>query len=69
MGTSISFDQLALLVFFVALLVATIHSCFLVYHWHAYGEHKRINSSATLIYLVGVCVCFGGMMSALIAIL
>jgi hypothetical protein len=68
-STALNFDTIALFAFFVLLLIATVFSIFIIYHWNAYGEHKATNSAATYIYICGVLLAFGGMMTALIAIL
>lgn len=68
-SAALSFEAIALLSFFVLLLVATIFSSFVIYHWNAYGEQKATNRAATYIYMCGVLLAFGGMMTALITIL
>ncbi len=68
-NAALSFDAIALLSFFVLLLITTIFSSFVIYHWNAYGEQKATNKAATYMYLCGVFLAFGGMMTALITIL
>lgn len=65
----LTFEAIALLSFFVLLLITTMFSIFIIYHWNAYGERKETNRAATYLYMCGIFLAFGGMMTALINIL
>jgi len=41
------------LLFFVTLLVFTLYSTFLAYHWYAYGTKKATATLILAIYLLG----------------
>lgn len=48
-------DQRAFLslAFLIIFLFYTVYSGFFIYHWHAFGIKKSINTMSTLIYLIG----------------
>jgi len=41
------------LIFLIVFIFYAIYSAFLIYHWHAFGLKKRVNTLSTIIYLVG----------------
>lgn len=46
------------ILFFVLLLLYTIHGALLAYHWYTYGSSKHISIIALSTYLAGGAVLF-----------
>lgn len=46
------------ILFFVLLLLFTLHGCFLAYHWFTYGSDKKMSAIALSVYLTGGAVLF-----------
>jgi hypothetical protein len=44
--------------YYVLLLIFTIHTIFLVFHWFTYGNDRRTSLIALAIYLVGGAILF-----------
>lgn len=63
---SLSVPNFLLLAFLVACVVTILLSCFLIYHWRAYGESKTITTTTTLVYLIGIACLVGGMATAVL---
>lgn len=42
--------------FFTLLLIFTLHSVFLAYHWFTYGSSKKMSMTALAVYLSGGAV-------------
>lgn len=54
--------------FFILLLVFTIHTIFLAYHWYSYGTSKHTSHVALATHLIGAAVFFAAMALLLPAI-
>ena len=52
------FNNIFELIFYVLLLVFTIHTLVISYHWFTYGDSKKISTTALIIYLSGGVVLF-----------
>ncbi len=44
--------------YYILLLIFTIHTIFLVFHWFTYGNDRRTSLIALAIYLVGGAILF-----------
>lgn len=42
-----------LLLFLLAVATVMIYTAIFAFHWNTYGSNKRVNTSATLLYLAG----------------
>lgn len=56
------------ILFFVLLIIFSLHSAFLAYHWFHYGTSKRVSTIALCIYLCGGAILLLTYASALITI-
>lgn len=63
---SLSVQNFLLLTFLVMFFITIIVSCFLIYHWRAYGESRAITSATTVVYLIGVVCLVGSMATAVL---
>ena len=61
---SLSFPQSLSLIFLVTLLISTIYSFVLIYHWRAYGESRSVVMQTIIVYLIGLVGLFIGMGAA-----
>ena len=61
---SLPFSQVLSLLFLVMLLISTLYSFVLIYHWRVYGESQAIVTQTVIIYLIGLVGLFIGMGSA-----
>lgn len=52
--------------FFLLLLVFTVYSSFMAYHWYAYGTSKKTATEVLALYLVVAMMCFIAMTVVLI---
>ena len=52
------FNNIFDLIFYVLLLVFTIHALVVSYHWFTYGDSKKISTTALIIYLSGGLILF-----------
>ena len=46
------------LVFYILLLIFTIHTIALSYHWFSYGEKRSVSMTALSVYLLGGAMLF-----------
>ncbi len=58
--------QLLLLVFLVLVGITVVYSTILIYHWQAYGTDRARHARATALYLFGVALALGGMVTAIL---
>ena len=52
------FNNIFELIFYVLLLVFTIHALIVSYHWFTYGDSKKISTTALTLYLIGGILLF-----------
>lgn len=65
---SMDIERIITLIFLVAFLFFVVYSVFLVYHWHAFGLKRRVNTWATYIYLIGGVILFAIMGSVVLTL-
>ena len=61
---SLPFSQMLSLIFLMTLLISTLYSFVLIYHWRAYGESQTIVTHTVIVYLIGLVGLFIGMGTA-----
>ena len=65
---SLPFSYVLLLISLCMLVVTTVYSCILMYHWQAYGKDKTMTTRTIILYFIGVVCLFIGMAIAMVEV-